>query len=149
MSLIKCPECGRDVSDKAKFCPNCGYPFDNNDMANETKTEVKPDVSTTCPICKNVKWQVNENEGTIQCQVCGYKKEYDKEKYAQSVAKYREEQKNRQELIDYYNRPKCPKCGSTSIATTTRGYSLLSGFIGSGKAMNVCQKCGHKWKPGK
>lgn len=25
MSLIKCPECGRDVSDKAKSCPNCGF----------------------------------------------------------------------------------------------------------------------------
>ena len=25
MSLIKCPECGQDVSDKAKVCPHCGY----------------------------------------------------------------------------------------------------------------------------
>lgn len=25
MSLIKCPECGKDVSDSAKTCPNCGY----------------------------------------------------------------------------------------------------------------------------
>lgn len=25
MSLIKCPECGRDVSNKAKSCPNCGF----------------------------------------------------------------------------------------------------------------------------
>ena len=25
MALIKCPECGNDVSDKAEFCPNCGY----------------------------------------------------------------------------------------------------------------------------
>ena len=27
MSLIKCPECGKDVSDKAVFCPNCGCPI--------------------------------------------------------------------------------------------------------------------------
>jgi len=27
MSLIKCPECGRDVSDKAATCPNCGHPI--------------------------------------------------------------------------------------------------------------------------
>lgn len=27
MSLIKCPECNRDVSDQAKACPNCGYPI--------------------------------------------------------------------------------------------------------------------------
>lgn len=43
---------------------------------------------------------------------------------------------------------RCPKCGSTSIATVNRGYSLVWGFIGSGKPMNVCQKCGHKFKPG-
>lgn len=43
----------------------------------------------------------------------------------------------------------CPKCGSTSIATTNRGYSFFTGFLGSGKPVNVCQKCGYKWKPGK
>ena len=25
MALIKCPECGKEISDKAKKCPNCGY----------------------------------------------------------------------------------------------------------------------------
>lgn len=25
MALIKCPECGKEVSDTAKACPNCGY----------------------------------------------------------------------------------------------------------------------------
>jgi uncharacterized OB-fold protein len=25
MALIKCPECERDISDKAISCPNCGY----------------------------------------------------------------------------------------------------------------------------
>ena len=42
---------------------------------------------------------------------------------------------------------KCPQCGSTSIATVNRGYSLIWGFIGSGKPMNVCQKCGYKFDP--
>ena len=27
MALIKCPECGHSVSDKAPSCPNCGYPL--------------------------------------------------------------------------------------------------------------------------
>lgn len=27
MALIKCPECGRDVSDRAVSCPVCGYPI--------------------------------------------------------------------------------------------------------------------------
>lgn len=25
MALIKCPECGKEVSDKAVTCPNCGF----------------------------------------------------------------------------------------------------------------------------
>ena len=43
---------------------------------------------------------------------------------------------------------RCPNCGSESIATINRGYSLFWGFLGSGKPVNVCQKCGHKFKPG-
>lgn len=45
------------------------------------------------------------------------------------------------------NTVKCPKCGSTAIATVNRGFSIITGFIGSGSARNVCQKCGHKWDP--
>lgn len=26
MALITCPECGKEISDKAKVCPNCGAP---------------------------------------------------------------------------------------------------------------------------
>ena len=28
MALIKCPECGKEFSDKAPACPNCGYPIE-------------------------------------------------------------------------------------------------------------------------
>ena len=27
MALIKCPECGKEISDRAKACPSCGYPI--------------------------------------------------------------------------------------------------------------------------
>lgn len=27
MALMKCPECGKEISDKAMLCPNCGYPI--------------------------------------------------------------------------------------------------------------------------
>lgn len=36
MALIKCPECGREISDKAAICPGCGYPFSEHpDNKNE------------------------------------------------------------------------------------------------------------------
>lgn len=63
--------------------------------------------------------------------------------YELKMAQFREiaERKKAEE-----SKPRCPKCGSTSIATVNKGYSLLTGFLGSGKPMNVCQSCGHKWK---
>ena len=30
--IIKCPECGKDVSSEAHACPFCGYPIKNNDL---------------------------------------------------------------------------------------------------------------------
>lgn len=45
------------------------------------------------------------------------------------------------------NTIKCPRCGSTAITTGQRGFTLTTGFLGSGKTMNRCGKCGHKWKP--
>ena len=31
MALIPCPECSREISDKAKACPLCGYPLAASD----------------------------------------------------------------------------------------------------------------------
>ena len=57
MALIKCPECGKEISDKAASCPNCGCPanvwmaaFRNNDTnstyeKNDKKTQKTVNVS--------------------------------------------------------------------------------------------------------
>ena len=42
----------------------------------------------------------------------------------------------------------CPKCGSTNITEGTKGFSLMTGFVGSGNFRYVCKECGNKWKPG-
>lgn len=33
MAMIKCPECGRDISDQAGACPHCGYPLKKGEAA--------------------------------------------------------------------------------------------------------------------
>ena len=38
MALIKCPECGQDVSTHAITCPHCGYPFKENNSNEDKKT---------------------------------------------------------------------------------------------------------------
>lgn len=33
MALINCPECGKEISNKAAFCPHCGYPLLSEDAS--------------------------------------------------------------------------------------------------------------------
>ena len=35
MALIKCPECGREISDKSERCIHCGYPLSNIEKPND------------------------------------------------------------------------------------------------------------------
>lgn len=42
MALIKCPECGREVSDKASKCPQCGFPIRESMGANGKEQEESP-----------------------------------------------------------------------------------------------------------
>lgn len=67
--------------------------------------------------------------------------EVDHEYYKQKL-----EQRNEQRNISR-NTLTCPKCGSTAVTTGQRGFSIISGFIGSGSTVNRCGKCGYKWKP--
>lgn len=60
----------------------------------------------------------------------------------QSIRKRLEE---RMDLRD--GKIRCPHCGSLSITTGQRGFSILTGFLGSNKTVNRCGSCGHTWKP--
>lgn len=41
MALIKCKNCGKEISSKAKSCPNCGCPVElkGSDVTNESKSK--------------------------------------------------------------------------------------------------------------
>ena len=49
MALIKCPECGKEVSTAADSCPHCGYPIKSNKQVEE-----KP--VGNCPKPRNSSW---------------------------------------------------------------------------------------------
>lgn len=55
MSMIKCIECGKRISDKAEKCPNCGCPIKNNTIIQ-------------CPKCQN-----ELNYMVAKCPNCGLK----------------------------------------------------------------------------
>jgi predicted amidophosphoribosyltransferase len=46
MALIKCDECGREISSEAEFCPHCG----------------KPSSVIRCPICKSTNISTMSNK---------------------------------------------------------------------------------------
>lgn len=53
MALIECPECSKEISDKAKACPHCGYPINKNE-------ELKPDVENNIMVFEGKKYDLTE-----------------------------------------------------------------------------------------
>lgn len=131
-----------------KICSGCGYVGIYNNQ------------STKCAYCeKTLLYDANitEDEFDILCEISNDDAFYNamnelKEKdiiefnlkMSQFKAQLSQQRSNR---VVEDNKVHCPKCRCTDIGVANRGYSLLTGFIGSGKTMNVCKKCGHKWKP--
>lgn len=55
MALIKCPECGQNVSNLAESCPSCGYPFNAPlDELKKDQTKVENNPNTTDNLETNV-----------------------------------------------------------------------------------------------
>lgn len=50
MALINCSECGKEISDKAKSCPNCGVPINFVEDAVVLDNPVSDDI-LVCPKC--------------------------------------------------------------------------------------------------
>lgn len=57
MALIDCPECGKQISDKAKSCPNCGFGFERLKFCKHCGEKIAYD-SVICVKCGK---QVEEN----------------------------------------------------------------------------------------
>lgn len=171
MALIKCPECGKEVSDKAPACIHCGYPFQKQQPEESNQSykvviqqlqgpsplkipaikvvrEVNDmDLATAKALVEQmapvvVKDGLTQNQANIialkfqaigiEAKVCGSSAPVD----IRVVAKEN-------------NIVCCPKCGSSEYHAGARGFSIVTGFIGSGKTVLTCLKCGHRWKPGK
>lgn len=149
---------------KIKYCENCAQKlkgtdswgsYENTEYIRGFITYLDDESVTKCPECDHDIITVNMSHDdflTIRdasnCNrdlLFAMIKLHDEDpiEYELKMAQFREiaERKKADE-----SKPRCPKCGLTSIATVNKGYSLLTGFLGSGKPMNVCQSCGHKWK---
>lgn len=65
MALIKCPECGKEISEQAAICPNCGYSFEKTKFCKFCGEKI-PEDSVICPKCgRQVESMGNNNAGGI------------------------------------------------------------------------------------
>jgi len=136
MALIKCPECNRDVSDKADKCIHCGYPLTMK-LYHENINGIIYDLSFLDDKNETQAHKMIRIKNLTGCDI--FKAKEIVLKYCPTELK--------SEHISHPPQPKCPRCGSTAITAGQRGYSLLWGFLGSGNAVNRCSNCGNKWKP--
>lgn len=168
MALITCPECGHTVSSFASACPQCGYPIkETSSEAIGVQTAEKYDLIYQCGYIGNLDKikaikeiagatltvahnAVSNPPATVASNLTAadasaMKKRFEERKIQVVVVP----SDGAEEGIEQYRCDviTCPRCGSSNISTNKRGYSLLSGFIGSNKTVNRCGKCGHAWEP--
>lgn len=46
MALIKCPECGKEISDRAVSCPHCGFPIAGSEISHASSEDTSVDVKS-------------------------------------------------------------------------------------------------------
>lgn len=153
MALIKCPECGKEISNKSNKCIYCGYPLiKNNNETNSKKYSVvlidegadkakciiiirkimqcNLDVAYNV-VLKNLPYTIINNINYNDA--CALKQEF--ENVGASV-----------EIKDAYIKanPSCPKCGCTNVQVVRKKFSLLTGFA-TNKTERVCANCMYRW----
>lgn len=76
MAMIKCSECGHDVSDKAKSCPSCGAPIDTKVYCPNCGSDNVELISNASKVLSVAVWGIlaaNKARSTYECNDCGHK----------------------------------------------------------------------------
>lgn len=176
MALIKCPECGNNVSDKASVCIHSGYPLTPQKEEKpqiQVTTTLRQVQSANSPTIRSLApfylYSQKPDIVYLRCGKCekvyGFKSMYFSRisedscvpntpvicPNCQNGCSQGEQIKKRELFADLKKNTtvKCPRCSSTEIVGTTRGFSIWTGFLGSGAYRNACKKCGYKWDPKK
>lgn len=153
MALINCPECGKQISDKAVSCPECGCPaseFNQSTQEDDVRSEFDK-------IVDEIFWKHPADPSAVElakatgigigdsCRIMRARR-----------AQWKKEKK--QGL--YPDTQYCPYCGSQNIesfeiagTTVTSKANIFGGmYITSSspnRALMRCNTCFHKWKPKK
>jgi predicted RNA-binding Zn-ribbon protein involved in translation (DUF1610 family) len=146
MALIKCPECGKDISDLCEVCIHCGYPIKIRKIQKFIIGNTEYDLSFVLKNDLTSKEKIKKIQKISSCSL----------KEAMTIVhniyddyNIIDQQVTKKDIIQQANnnQVKCPKCGSTSITTGARGVNQFWGLLGASKTVNRCANCGHTWKP--
>lgn len=175
MSLVICPECNKEISDKADICIHCGFPIKtflksstpNSCNINGTVYDLTK-VYNTIPVTKDEYSQMDKisrikNIGIVANNIlslipinnlaasylAGRILELGAIPQEFDAEQYANQDRQNQQAIQRITQIRCPKCGSTTITTGARGVNWKLGFIGASKTVNRCSKCGNMWTPRK
>jgi uncharacterized Zn finger protein (UPF0148 family) len=138
MPLINCPECGKQVSDKAPTCPNCGFPL-NSISSNEASNDAEGT-------------QSDQPESVTEKQKDGSSNEaQDNNKLPDTQTKKpaQEGQKKKKQVVSGKMKLTAAVLGIVAVAEIAVGAMLASNIIciheWSGNnccQVNHCYKCG-------
>lgn len=142
LAIIKCPECGNEVSDKSKQCIHCGYPLQENMICNINGRSYDLSFILDSNLNEHQKMtKFNSLTGIPEwrCKLLIYGFEKDN---------------NIPECLSVetepINIPKCPTCGSTNIEKISVGKKMRGSFLFGVLSSDVrntmhCKNCGYKW----
>lgn len=167
MSLIKCPECGKEVSDQSHICIHCGYPLSNNAKNNENICLINDSPYDLSLIIETIHKNKNDyaqkeahkllkemtglgavDRGSLLYIIMQLDKIPPQFNSGDNWKHYKQENinipQNNYQSNNISNMPKCPKCGCTNIQIVRKKFSLLAGFA-TNKTERVCVNCMHRW----
>ena len=131
MALIKCCECGKEISDKSESCPTCGCPTIESVKElekNKQLLENQDKLFYTCPVCHML-----YKNGTLSCDVCGY------EVVSSPIQNNKPKQPSNQVHCPYCNSTNVNRISSTKKAMSIIGFGILSNKIGKQWHCNNCK----------
>lgn len=157
--LFICPTCGNSVSEfyvktypsNYAVCYHCNSEWYNTGLTENQWKRMLMDTGATNPGGKEIKQfaiSYLTDRGILHIDT------------SQQEARELQSQRLKEQ---FHSKPRCPKCGSTNLGKTKRGFStgkavaagMLTGFLdvaavagaaGSNKMINCCNECGHTWK---
>ncbi len=168
MALIKCPECGKDISDKSKVCIHCGYPLEeeqSEEVRYCTSCGTKNSIHDKNCISCGKSFIENNNQKATNTSISVPERK-DVMGFASSTPVVKNPQPiNHSQSVFVSNADenvaRCPRCNSTSLSAGKKGFGygkavagavlvggigLLAGGIGANKTVITCLKCGYKFE---